>query len=230
MIFRVTACMLAGMFLSACEMPAPESGAAGEATETPSTSTTSAISSCIANGGWTGAMSDDLCNTSGDRSPTPHEMPDCCSGFAKWWCPARLEPYEEHCVNFDSDGDGVPNNRDNCPTTYNPDQADCDGDSIGNACDSFNARYVQLTSEQTCMTDKDDHIAYVTFEHRVEWIERDMSGCGAPDRWAHRTRASEDCFNISDEDCCRGLTASLSATGAFADPWCTTQRNLNFCH
>lgn len=35
----------------------------------------------------------------------------------------------------DADGDGVPDQFDNCPTTPNPDQADLDGDGLGNACD-----------------------------------------------------------------------------------------------
>jgi hypothetical protein len=35
----------------------------------------------------------------------------------------------------DRDGDGVPDQRDNCPDTANPDQADLDGDGIGAACD-----------------------------------------------------------------------------------------------
>lgn len=37
------------------------------------------------------------------------------------------------CV--ESDNDGVPNSRDNCPTLFNPDQADIDGDGIGDPCD-----------------------------------------------------------------------------------------------
>lgn len=35
----------------------------------------------------------------------------------------------------DLDGDGVPNASDNCPATANPDQADCDSDGEGDACD-----------------------------------------------------------------------------------------------
>jgi hypothetical protein len=35
----------------------------------------------------------------------------------------------------DIDKDGVPDNMDNCPLTYNPMQQDDDNDQIGNACD-----------------------------------------------------------------------------------------------
>jgi len=35
----------------------------------------------------------------------------------------------------DTDGDGVPDGSDNCPSTANPDQADTDHDGLGNACD-----------------------------------------------------------------------------------------------
>jgi len=36
----------------------------------------------------------------------------------------------------DSDGDGIPDDQDNCPTVANADQADSDGDGIGDACDT----------------------------------------------------------------------------------------------
>jgi hypothetical protein len=38
----------------------------------------------------------------------------------------------------DTDGDGIPDCRDNCPDTPNPDQTDVDGDGIGDACDGCN--------------------------------------------------------------------------------------------
>jgi hypothetical protein len=37
---------------------------------------------------------------------------------------------------FDTDGDGVPNYEDNCPTVVNPTQLDSDGDGRGDSCDA----------------------------------------------------------------------------------------------
>lgn len=36
----------------------------------------------------------------------------------------------------DTDGDGVPDASDNCPAVANADQANADGDSLGDACDT----------------------------------------------------------------------------------------------
>ncbi len=38
-------------------------------------------------------------------------------------------------VITDRDGDGIPDDIDNCPDTPNPDQTDSDGDGIGDVCD-----------------------------------------------------------------------------------------------
>ena len=47
-------------------------------------------------------------------------------------------PYLEIYVSGpnDTDGDGVPNDQDNCPTVYNPDQSDSDADGVGDSCDN----------------------------------------------------------------------------------------------
>ena len=42
---------------------------------------------------------------------------------------------EEMHMLYDADSDGLPDNMDNCPDEYNPDQADSDNDGEGNVCD-----------------------------------------------------------------------------------------------
>jgi hypothetical protein len=39
------------------------------------------------------------------------------------------------CPPKDTDGDGIPDAVDNCPTVFNPDQADSNGNGIGDACE-----------------------------------------------------------------------------------------------
>ena len=48
-----------------------------------------------------------------------------------------------HCLGLDWDKDGVLNYIDNCPSIFNPDQADADGDGIGDACESIVADFDQ---------------------------------------------------------------------------------------
>jgi hypothetical protein len=50
--------------------------------------------------------------------------------------PANFTLHVTAPVVTDTDGDGVPDSTDNCPTVANAGQADVDGDGLGNACDS----------------------------------------------------------------------------------------------
>jgi hypothetical protein len=50
-----------------------------------------------------------------------------------------VSAYREGCLNdpqyiLDTDKDGYTDNIDNCPTVFNPDQADANNDGIGDAC------------------------------------------------------------------------------------------------
>ena len=48
------------------------------------------------------------------------------------------------CGWTDTDGDGLRNEADNCPEVANPDQADTDGDGVGDACREFDSRWFGL--------------------------------------------------------------------------------------
>ena len=80
-----------------------------------------------------------------------------CAEEPGWDCPQAGQDCEPQCdgpdappppacpeeggpdggVGDDSDGDGVPDADDNCPTVRNPSQADEDADGQGNACDTL---------------------------------------------------------------------------------------------
>ena len=57
--------------------------------------------------------------------------------WVPWRSGNRWQPTtSEDNGDIDSDGDGIANDVDNCPSTPNPDQADADGDGTGDACNS----------------------------------------------------------------------------------------------
>src|SRR5262249_50093540 len=56
----------------------------------------------------------------------PPAIPCDTSGAASGIVPA----------SSDTDGDGIPDQLDDCPTVPNADQADADGDGVGDACDA----------------------------------------------------------------------------------------------
>jgi hypothetical protein len=51
---------------------------------------------------------------------------------------------------LDADGDGVPDDLDNCPNVANPDQVDFDGDSVGDACDADDDNDGMLDGDDAC--------------------------------------------------------------------------------
>ena len=49
----------------------------------------------------------------------------------------------------DADGDHIPNRRDNCPRTYNPEQLDRNGSGRGDACDAWFEAYAESSDRDT---------------------------------------------------------------------------------
>ncbi len=114
----------------------------------------------------------------------------------------------------DPDGDGLLGCLDNCPTTFNPDQADSDGDGFGDACDNcaMTANPMQIDSDGDGVGDVCDNCPQISNP-----TQADTDGDGFPD-------ACDNCPTIANPfqvdtnndgvgDVCSGTTALCAIPG-----------------
>jgi hypothetical protein len=103
--------------------------------------------------------------------------------------------------NPDPDGDSVIWN-DNCPSTYNPNQADCDGDGRGTACDTDNGIWSQIGAFSMCLILDNMYGGYVGVQAHYKAEYQDVSACGSPNRWKTASGPVTTCYSASTAWAC----------------------------
>jgi rhodanese-related sulfurtransferase len=109
---------------------------------------------------------------SGHRSALASEFLDSKSFLHVYSMEGGMSAWQgETATCVDSDGDGINDDRDNCPTVSNPDQKDTDQDGVGDACEEKNlcpaeAVYGENSEEVMLLRDFRDSVLHKTAEGR----------------------------------------------------------------
>ncbi len=123
--------------------------------------------------------------------------------------------FEDGGVPPDGDGDGLPDPFDNCPAHPNDDQADCDGDGIGDVCGI--AGGVSTDCNGNGVPDECDLAAGTSADLDGSGVpdecEIDCNGNGAPDVQDIASGASSDCNGNGVPDECDGSALYVLGSG-----------------
>jgi hypothetical protein len=146
-----------------------------------------------------------------------------CGDGLCWWdhtigyesssnCPSDCPP--------DADHDGVLDGVDNCPTTSNSNQANCDGDSAGDVCDSENGTYGLVSGTQAnCYLRSRTHFLYIEQNLFIEGLFRDSSACHSPDQWRLVDIRDGSCTpypgGYDHDSCCAALWPSAFCSSSY---------------
>lgn len=169
-----------------------------------------------AQGGQVQSQCSYLCSQGGGSCDT-----ECRNGFSGPWI--TCGQYQGNPAN-DLDGDGVANTGDNCTCVSNASQANCDGDSLGNACDATDNSWTRIAiGTRACEIDEDDHFGYDTLEFYVADTYR--SACTGATCIEKRLADEATCFPTADMDCCtNNWWSTLDCGGAWNADSCGTPR------
>lgn len=136
-----------------------------------------------------------------------------CGDGGCWWDYTIGYENSSNCPSdcpLDADHDGVLDGVDNCPTVSNANQANCDGDSAGNACDTENGTFALVVGTETfCYLRSRTHFGYIEQNLFIEGRFRDSSACHSPDKWRQIDVRDGSCFpypgGFDHDSCCAFL-------------------------
>ena len=136
----------------------------------------------------------DLTEDSDDDEDGIMDYYDACSkGPVGWVSTLENDENQDGCEDVDSDGDGYVDQLDKCPSIID-DQADLDGDGIGDACEN--------DTDGDGIEDASDNCPFDGFAwESAHDIDHDQDGCRDADR-----DADDDGDNVLDlsDQCPRG--------------------------
>jgi hypothetical protein len=125
-------------------------------------------------------------------------------------------------VALDSDGDGIPDPDDNCPSDENSDQADADGDEIGDVCDPDDDNDAVLDPDDNCPFDANSDQADADGDEIGDVCDPDDDNDGVPD--GEDECASSDLGpTVAIHGCDSGVPNAISAAG------CTINDRVALC-
>ncbi|MHC5109618.1 MAG: hypothetical protein ACYTHJ_07045 [Planctomycetota bacterium] len=126
---------------------------------------------------------------------------------------AKVEPSNP---DGDADGDTIPDEVDNCPNLYNPDQADCDADGMGDACALFDGLVDDCNGNGT--PDNCDSFTDCNVNQVPDECEPDCQANGVVDECDLTSGTSIDCdLNGVPDECDVFDDCNLNDVSDFCD-------------
>ncbi|MBL8881015.1 MAG: hypothetical protein JNG88_18015, partial [Phycisphaerales bacterium] len=113
---------------------------------------------------------------------------------------AQVQPAPQ---DQDQDFDGVPDGSDNCPTIFNPDQADCDADGMGDTCAI--ASGADADCNGNAIPDGCESFADCNANNVPDECETDCNDNGIPDACDVAAGTSNDCNGNGVPDECESM-------------------------
>jgi hypothetical protein len=161
------------------------------------------------------------CSTACNQSY--NECRTSCGGNCDQLCLDDLNSCMSYCQYADSDSDGINDPYDNCPDTANSNQANCDGDAAGDACDSQDNSWTRI-SIGTTMCAVDEGSKPLGKEIKISYQDTWQSSCTSSTCYKKVGKYTYTCTWGSEASnllqCCRKKRCNLESWQTAPCPDC----------